>query len=179
MTFLFFLCPLFGAAADERTVDELSGKIEELYHNEALSRGKWQKISSIQYKSQNSSDKERDTLYRSGKRLLIIHEFLDSENQESRMFVARFAATDFGGLLKGLSPGMSESAVDKFLGPPYAAQGSARAYKNENGMVWAVMTFRNGKSYLLDVHAPPEGSDENRPEAKNIYAQYDKLRRSL
>jgi hypothetical protein len=169
---------ILGASADERTVDELSGKIDEMYSNNTLSRGgRWQKISSVEYR--NEGVRERDTLYRSARRLLIVHEVFDSANQESRMFVSRYAASDFGGLINGLSPGMSENAVDRFLGAPYATQGAARAYRNENGMVWVVVSFRNGKSYLLDLHSPPEGVGENQPEAKKIYAQYDQLRRTL
>jgi hypothetical protein len=176
---LFFALFAGPALADVFAVDDLSAKIDELYANEILYRGKWQRVSAIDYVNPVSGTKERDTLYRALKRVLIIHEILDGENQESRKFVTRYSTTDFKGLLDGFSPGTPENAVDTRLGRPYAAQSAAKAYGNENGMVWMIVSFRNGRAYMIDVNAPPEGNKENNPAAQKLYPLFDKIRASF
>jgi hypothetical protein len=176
MFFALFVGPAF---ADKSAVDDLSGKIDELYARETLYKGKWQRVSAIDYINPVSGIKERDTLYRALKRVLVVHEILDGENLESRKFVTRYSTTDFKGLLDGLSPGMPENAVDACLGRPYAAQGAAKAYGNENGMVWAVVSFKNGRAYMVDVHAPPEGNKTNNPASQSLYPLFDKIRASF
>ncbi|MDR3254559.1 MAG: hypothetical protein LBT31_03195 [Synergistaceae bacterium] len=166
------------ASADVYAVDDLSGKIDELYSNEKLG-GRWQKVAAVDYVNIATGGKERDTLYRALKRVLVVHEILDSENKESRKFVTRYSTTDFKGLLEGFQPGTPENAADALFGRPYAAQGAAKAYRNENGMAWAVVSFRGGKAYMIDIHSPPEGNKDNEMAAQRLYPQFDKIRMSF
>ncbi|MDR1514533.1 MAG: hypothetical protein LBS45_02465 [Synergistaceae bacterium] len=165
--------------ADAAAVDALGGKVDELYSNEELAKGRWRKVSAVEYKNSSTGLRERDTVYVAPRRVVMIHEVFDRENAESRTFVARYAATDFAGLLQGLSSGTQINAADKLLGTPYVTQGNARGYRNEPGSVWIVLSFRGGKAYLLDLHAPPEGGGQDQAAVKKITAQFESLVRKL
>ncbi|MDR1019577.1 MAG: hypothetical protein LBL73_02375 [Synergistaceae bacterium] len=165
--------------ADASAVDALGGKIDELYSNEALAKGRWRKVTAAEYKNSDTGLRERDTIYAAARRVVMVHETFDRNNEESRTFVTRYATTDFAGLLQGLSPGTQTNAADRLLGAPYAAQGAARGYRNEPGSVWVVISFRSGKAYLLDLHAPPEGGGQDQDASRKITAQFDSLARKL
>ena len=165
--------------ADASAVDALGGKVDELYANEALAKGGWRKVTAVEYKNSDTALRERDTVYAAARRVVMVHEVFDRGNEEIRTFVTRYATTDFAGLLQGLSPGAQTNAVDRLLGAPYAAQGAARGYRNEPGSVWVVISFRGGKAYLLDLHAPPEGGGQDQAASKKITAQFESLARKL
>jgi hypothetical protein len=180
LSLYFCLFPLAANSdADGSAVDALSGKVDELYFNEELARGKWQRVAAVEYKNRETGVKERDTIYRASRRVVMVHELFDGENQESRTFVTRYATTDFAGLLQGLAPGTPADAVDRLLGAPYVTQGSARGYRNESGNVWVAVSFRSGRAYLLDVHAPPEGGGQDQTALGKISAQFETLGRRL
>ncbi|MDR0616601.1 MAG: hypothetical protein LBG29_07325 [Synergistaceae bacterium] len=180
--FVFFTLFVFQAGrcdADASAVDALSGKVDELYSNEELAKGRWRKVSSVEYKNTGTGLRERDTIYAASRRVVMVHESFDRGNEESRTFVTRYATTDFAGLLQGLSPGTASGTVDRLLGAPYATQGPARGYRNEPGSVWVAVTFRGDKAYLLDLHAPPEGGGEDEAITRKITSQFDSLARRL
>jgi hypothetical protein len=178
--FSVFFTGLTGASyADAGAVDALGGKVDELYSNEGLAKGRWRKVTAVEYKNSDTGLRERDTIYSAARRVVMVHEVFDRGNEESRTFVTRYATTDFAGLLQGFSPGMQANAVDRLLGAPYVTQGSARGYRNEPGSVWIALSFRSGKAYLLDLHAPPEGGGQDQAASKKITAQFDSLARKL
>jgi hypothetical protein len=177
--FAFFALQSGRCDADASAVDALGAKIDELYSNEALTKGRWQKVSAVEYRNTATGLRERDTIYVAARRVLMVHESFDRENNESRTFVTRYSTTDFAGLLQGLSPGTAANAVDSLLGAPYVAQGSARGYRNEPGSVWVAVSFKSGKAYLLDLHAPAEGGGQDDAATRKITSQFESLARRL
>jgi hypothetical protein len=177
--FVFFVLHAGRCDADASAVDALSGKVDELYSNEALAKGAWRKISSVEYKNIGTGLRERDTIYAAARRVVMVHESFDGDNKESRTFVTRYATTDFAGLLQGLSPGTAANAVDGLLGAPYVTQGAARGYRNEPGSVWVAVSFKNGKAYLIDLNAPPEGGGQDNAATRKIKSQFESLARRL
>jgi hypothetical protein len=165
--------------AGAAVVDALGGRVDELYSNEELAKGRWRKVTAVEYKNTATGLRERDTIYAAARRVVMIHEVFDRENTENRTFVTRYATTDFAGLTQGLSSGTLVNAADKLLGAPYVTQGNARGYRNEPGSVWVVLSFRGGKAYLLDLHAPPEGDGQDQTALKKITAQFESLARKL
>ncbi|MDR1966597.1 MAG: hypothetical protein LBQ36_07785 [Synergistaceae bacterium] len=179
---LFMPWGLAGEArADEEDVWNLVIEVTERFFEGTLCEGEWEAVGKVGYAGQDYGGYVVETVYSAPNMALWAHETYESKGSASPLDgrVMAYATTDFSGLLEGLAPGMSERQTDDFFAKPYKVDGDTRFYTEESGLFDVVISFRDGKSHLLQTYSPVSGIDTSDEADAALLPKFEGLFESL
>jgi hypothetical protein len=177
---LFMLCRVSLAfAASEALIDDLGGKVTQIYQN--------QKLKEVFYSV--SGDERRKEAIEQGPGMLFRFTgvFLmagEKENWKWRWGVTRYATTKFDGLIKGLKPGMSPKAAGKLFSGLREHLGDVKDPSAPEEVTYfgarssLTLFFKNNKLFCIDFSVVDGYGYGDQDLETKVQEQFARLRKS-
>ncbi|MDR3076989.1 MAG: hypothetical protein LBU26_06775 [Synergistaceae bacterium] len=178
---LFALCCVSPAfAASEAIIDGLEGKITKIYENRDNLK---EEFYSVSY-----DELRKEMIYQGPGMLFRFTGFFSMAGEEKnwkwRWIVSRYATTEFGGLIEGIKPGMSQREVGKILSGLREHLGGSDNPANPEEVTYfgerSSLTFfyKNNKAFCIDFSVLDGYGYSDQDLEENTQKQFNELRKS-
>jgi hypothetical protein len=174
LSYIFLFANTVLAGTDK--VNDLLTKIERSFFNNTLYEGKWELVIAV------SESIYTEKVYKAPGQVIWIYEVYDEKTKKLNLTgVKHYATKNFGNLLQGLKPGMSEEEMDRFFGNLSSIDRNYRFYPRpddeqntgEGLSNYVSFAFKNGKADLLETSWYPDV--ENGVSNDNFIKVYSKF----
>ena len=162
-------------AGEQAVVDLITG-IDSAFQNNTLSDKEWRVVTTKSFPSNLYDTIEKHTIYKAPGHVVWLLEILDKHNPKKleKATVVCYSGTEFGGILKGLTPGMSTQDMDRFFVKPRVRLRGIRHYDSTSEVEQSVtFKFVGGKSRMLTFINWPDGGGHDEQVLRYLGEKFD------
>jgi hypothetical protein len=186
--FVQVLCVLAGTlcftAAAFAGTEEIFEVINAFTENFQKERDSWETVTVEEFKNSAYGTFEKFTLLKKNGSAAV---FLEARGNDDgtgqpweKSFLCNYDTVDFGGVVEGLSPGMSPEKAEKLFGGEGAEEANAMSWEDdEAGNAVVTLVFEDGAAVMLSFVSFPDGGGEDEAAMERLYSKYGDLKKSL